>query len=216
MLQTARTRDHPGPGGGRRLPAGAGRRSDGALRPDVGLLAAIAWLLYRVYREQQLTLALTDARKAGPSAQWRCSWSPATSRLDRVRLWIALMAGCVGIHLPDLASGDDLLAQSFQTQRRSVTIGGGDVRFMTDADLARHMWLRRRLILVQGAPRPRWSWSRCPGPGGLPGEPPRPWWRAGSCGPPQDAARAGARAKVGSDAESAARRTLPASCVETR
>ena len=29
-------------------------------------LAAIAWLLYRVYREQQLTLAtLTDARKAG-------------------------------------------------------------------------------------------------------------------------------------------------------
>ena len=68
-------------------------------------LAAIAWLLYRVYREQQLTLAtLTDARKAGlfgavggdraagrglrrlPLLDWR-----------GFVLWIALMAGCLGV-----------------------------------------------------------------------------------------------------------------------
>jgi hypothetical protein len=67
-------------------------------------LAAIAWLLYRVYHEQQLTLAtLTDARKAGlfgavgAMALLVVAYDDFRSWTGGIVLWIALMAGCVGI-----------------------------------------------------------------------------------------------------------------------
>jgi hypothetical protein len=67
-------------------------------------LAAIAWLVYRVYREQQLTLAtLTDARKAGlfgavgAMALLVVAYDDFHSWTGGIVLWIALMAGCVGI-----------------------------------------------------------------------------------------------------------------------
>ncbi len=67
-------------------------------------LAAIAWLLYRVYHEQQLTLAtLTDARKAGvfgavgAMALLVVAYDDFRSWTGGIVLWVALMAGCVGI-----------------------------------------------------------------------------------------------------------------------
>lgn len=67
-------------------------------------LAAIAWLVYRVYREQQLTLAtLTDARKAGlfgavgGIALLVVAYDDFRSWTGGILLWVALMAGCVGI-----------------------------------------------------------------------------------------------------------------------
>jgi hypothetical protein len=67
-------------------------------------LAAIAWLVYRVYREQQLTLAtLTDGRKAGlfgavgAIALLVVAYDDFRSWTGGVLLWIALMAGCIGI-----------------------------------------------------------------------------------------------------------------------
>ena len=67
-------------------------------------LAAIAWLVYRVYREQQLTLAtLTDARKAGlfgavgGIALLIVAYDDFRSWTGGFLLWVALMAGCVGI-----------------------------------------------------------------------------------------------------------------------
>jgi O-antigen/teichoic acid export membrane protein len=67
-------------------------------------LAAIAWLVYRVYREQQLTLAtLTDARKAGlfgavgGIALLVVAYDDFRSWTGGFLLWVALMAGCVGI-----------------------------------------------------------------------------------------------------------------------
>ena len=67
-------------------------------------LAAIAWLVYRVYREQQLTLAtLTDARKAGlfgavgAMALLVVAYDDFRSWSGGIVLWVALMAGCLGI-----------------------------------------------------------------------------------------------------------------------
>jgi O-antigen/teichoic acid export membrane protein len=67
-------------------------------------LAAIAWLLYRVYHEQQLTLAtLTDARKAGvfgavgAMALLVVAYDDFRSWSGGIVLWVALMAGCAGI-----------------------------------------------------------------------------------------------------------------------
>jgi hypothetical protein len=67
-------------------------------------LAAIAWLVYRVYREQQLTLStLTDARKAGlfgavgGIALLVVAYDDFRSWTGGLVLWIALMAGCVAI-----------------------------------------------------------------------------------------------------------------------
>jgi O-antigen/teichoic acid export membrane protein len=66
--------------------------------------AAIAWLVYRVYREQQLTLTtLTDGRKAGlfgavgAIALLVVGYDEFASWTGGVLLWIALMAGCVGV-----------------------------------------------------------------------------------------------------------------------
>jgi hypothetical protein len=67
-------------------------------------LAAIAWLLYRVYHEQQLTLStLSDARKAGlfgavgGIALLTVAYDDFRSWTGGVLLWIALVAGCVGV-----------------------------------------------------------------------------------------------------------------------
>jgi O-antigen/teichoic acid export membrane protein len=66
--------------------------------------AAIAWLLYRLYREQQLTLAtLSDARKAGlfgavgAIALLVVAYDDFISWTGGLLLWIALMAGCIGV-----------------------------------------------------------------------------------------------------------------------
>jgi len=65
--------------------------------------AAIAWLLYRVYNEQQLTLStLTDGRKAvlfgavGGIALLIVGLDEFNSFSGGILLWIALVATCVG------------------------------------------------------------------------------------------------------------------------
>ena len=65
-------------------------------------LAAIAWFAYRLYREQQLTLAtLTDPQKAGlfgalgGIALLVVAYDEFRSWTGGLVLWIALMAGCV-------------------------------------------------------------------------------------------------------------------------
>lgn len=67
-------------------------------------LAAIAWLLYRVYNEQQLTLSgLSDGRKAGlfgavgAIALLVVAYDDFRSWTGGILLWIALMAGCIGV-----------------------------------------------------------------------------------------------------------------------
>jgi hypothetical protein len=66
-------------------------------------LAAIAWFVYRAYREQQLTLAtLTDFQKAGlfgavgGIALLVVAYDELTSWSGGFLVWLALMAGCVG------------------------------------------------------------------------------------------------------------------------
>ena len=66
--------------------------------------AAIAWLLYRVYREQQLTLStLSDARKAGlfgavgGIALLVVAYDNFTSWRGGLVLWLVLIAACAGI-----------------------------------------------------------------------------------------------------------------------
>jgi O-antigen/teichoic acid export membrane protein len=65
--------------------------------------AAIAWLVYRLYQEQQLTLAtLSDGRKAGlfgaagGIALLIVAYDEMASWGGGFLLWLALMAGCVG------------------------------------------------------------------------------------------------------------------------
>jgi hypothetical protein len=70
-------------------------------------LAAIAWLLYRVYNEQELTLSsLSDGRKAGlfgavgAIALLVVAYDDFQSWEGGILLWVALMAGCIaGIFL---------------------------------------------------------------------------------------------------------------------
>lgn len=67
--------------------------------------AAIAWLVYRLYRDQQLTLAtLTDARRAalfgavGAMALLVvAAYNDVFDGGGGLVLWIALMAGCVAV-----------------------------------------------------------------------------------------------------------------------
>jgi hypothetical protein len=65
--------------------------------------AAIAWFVYRLYREQQLTLStLTDPQRAGlfgavgGIALLIVAYDEFSSWSGGVLLWIALMAGCIG------------------------------------------------------------------------------------------------------------------------
>jgi hypothetical protein len=64
--------------------------------------AAIAWFVYRLYREQQLTLStLSDARKAGlfgaagGIALLIAAYDEFSDWSGGFLLWIALLAGCV-------------------------------------------------------------------------------------------------------------------------
>ena len=66
-------------------------------------LATIAWFVYRLYREQQLTLAtLSDPQKAGlfgavgGIALLVVAYDEFSSWSGGILLWIALLAGCVG------------------------------------------------------------------------------------------------------------------------
>ena len=66
-------------------------------------LAAIAWFVYRAYREQQLTFAtLSDVQKAGlfgavgGIALLVVAYDELTSWRGGLLVWIALMAGGVG------------------------------------------------------------------------------------------------------------------------
>jgi hypothetical protein len=66
--------------------------------------AAIAWLLYRLYREQQLTLStLSDARKAGlfgavgGIALLVAGYDKFASWNGGVVLWVVLIAACAGL-----------------------------------------------------------------------------------------------------------------------
>jgi hypothetical protein len=65
-------------------------------------LAAIAWFVYRLYKEQQLTLAtLSDARKAGlfgavgGIALLIVAYDEFSAWRGGVVLWVALLAACV-------------------------------------------------------------------------------------------------------------------------
>jgi hypothetical protein len=67
-------------------------------------MAAIAWLLYRVYNEQQLTISsLSDARKAGlfgavgAIALLVVAYDDFRSWEGGILLWVALMAACLGV-----------------------------------------------------------------------------------------------------------------------
>jgi hypothetical protein len=67
-------------------------------------LAAIAWLLYRVYNEQQLTLSsLSDGRKAGlfgavgAIALLTVAYDDFRSWTGGIVVWIALVGACVAM-----------------------------------------------------------------------------------------------------------------------
>jgi hypothetical protein len=69
----------------------------------LAFLFAIAWLVYRLYHEQQMTLAtLTDARRAilygsvGAIALLIVGYDEVASLPAGVVIWIALIAGAVG------------------------------------------------------------------------------------------------------------------------
>ena len=69
-------------------------------------LATIAWFVYRLYREQQLTLAtLTDPQRAGlfgavgGIALLIVAEDEFRSWTGGLLLWIALLAACVGLIL---------------------------------------------------------------------------------------------------------------------
>jgi hypothetical protein len=67
-------------------------------------MAAIAWFVYRLYREQQLTLStLTDPQKAGlfgavgGIALLAVAYDEFSSWSGGVLLWFALIAACIGV-----------------------------------------------------------------------------------------------------------------------
>ncbi len=68
----------------------------------MAFMAAIAWLVYRLYRDQELTLAgLSDLQRAGlfgsvgAIALLVVGYDELTSFAGGLLLWIALMAGAV-------------------------------------------------------------------------------------------------------------------------
>jgi hypothetical protein len=86
------------------LPGGGNAAAAVTTALTMAFLAAIAWLLYRVYNEQQLTLSgLTDARKAGlfgsvgAIALLTVAYDDFRSWEGGLLLWIALVAGCLGV-----------------------------------------------------------------------------------------------------------------------
>ena len=85
------------------LPGGGNAAATVLAALSMIFFAAIAWLLYRFYKEQQLTLAtLTDGRKAilfgavGGIALLIVGYDEFTDFSGGFLLWVALMAACVG------------------------------------------------------------------------------------------------------------------------
>jgi len=85
------------------LPGGGNAAAAVLTALTMTFLAAIAWLLYRVYHEQQLTLSsLSDGRKAGlfgavgAIALLVVAYDDFRSWQGGILLWVALMAGCLG------------------------------------------------------------------------------------------------------------------------
>jgi hypothetical protein len=85
------------------LPGGGAAADTVVVGLKLGFLATIAWFVYRLYREQQLTLAtLSDPQKAGlfgavgGIALLVVAYDEFSSWNGGVLLWIALLAGCVG------------------------------------------------------------------------------------------------------------------------
>jgi O-antigen/teichoic acid export membrane protein len=86
------------------LPGGGAAAASVLTALTMLFFAAIAWLLYRLYHEQQLTLStLSDARKAGlfgavgGIAILVVAYDDFISWTGGRVLWIALMAGCVAV-----------------------------------------------------------------------------------------------------------------------
>jgi len=86
------------------LPGGGNAAAAVLTALTMTFLAAIAWLLYRVYNEQHLTLStLGDGRKAGlfgavgGIALLTVAYDDFRSWTGGIVLWIALVAGCVGV-----------------------------------------------------------------------------------------------------------------------
>ena len=86
------------------LPGGGAAAATVLAVLTMAFFAAIAWLVYRLYREQQLTLAtLSDAQKAGlfgtagGIAVLVAAYDKFASWNGGVVLWIVLMAACAGL-----------------------------------------------------------------------------------------------------------------------
>jgi O-antigen/teichoic acid export membrane protein len=84
------------------LPGGGAAAATVMAALTMTFLAAIAWFAYRLYREQQMTLAtLTDPQKAGlfgavgAIALLAVAYDDFSSWTGGVLLWVALMVGCV-------------------------------------------------------------------------------------------------------------------------
>jgi hypothetical protein len=87
------------------LPGGGAAAATVLAALTLMFLAAIAWLVYRVYREQQFTIAtLTDARKAAMfGAVGAIALLVVAASNDvfdfsgGLVLWVGLMAACVAV-----------------------------------------------------------------------------------------------------------------------
>jgi hypothetical protein len=85
------------------LPGGGAAAASVMAALTLIFMAALAWFVYRLYREQQLTLStLTDLQKAGlfgavgGIALLIVAYDQFSSWGGGVLLWIALIAGCIG------------------------------------------------------------------------------------------------------------------------
>ncbi len=85
------------------LPGGGNAAAAVLTALTMAFLAAIAWLLFRVYNEQQLTISgLNDARKAGlfgavgAIALLTVAYSDFQSWEGGIVVWIALVGACLG------------------------------------------------------------------------------------------------------------------------
>jgi hypothetical protein len=85
------------------LPGGGNAAAAVLAALTMAFLFAIAWMVFRLYREQQMTLAtLSDAQRAGlfgaigAIALLVVGYDEFASWTGGILLWIALMAGAVG------------------------------------------------------------------------------------------------------------------------
>jgi hypothetical protein len=84
---------------------GGGAAADAVLAALTMLFfAAIVWMVYRLYREQQMTLAtLSDGRKAGlfgavgAIALLVVAYDDFIDWTGGLLLWLALLAGCIAV-----------------------------------------------------------------------------------------------------------------------